>query len=89
MRDWRRDAACLGEPLEIFFPDGNTDDKWDQALTVCNRCPVRMDCLALVMDLDDFSDRYGMFGGLTPSERATRRHLRMRSACSTNPRRDD
>ena len=86
MRDWRKDAACLGEPLEIFFPDGNCDDKWDQALAVCNRCHVRMECLSLVMDLDNFSDRYGMFGGLTPSERANARRLNARTACSTNLR---
>lgn len=84
MKDWRKDAACLGEPLDIFFPDGNCDDKWDTAMAVCRRCDVRDECLQLVIGLDDFSDRYGVFGGMTPSERVTLRHNRARLARTMN-----
>lgn len=73
MSRWTDRAACLGEPMEVFFPESNADDKWHAAIDVCSRCPVTRECLALVMHLDDFSDRYGMFGGLTPSQRASLR----------------
>jgi hypothetical protein len=73
MREWTNCAACIGHPLEVFFPESNNDDKWHAAIDICSQCPVTRECLALVIGLDDFSDRYGMFGGLTPSQRASLR----------------
>jgi hypothetical protein len=40
---------------------------------VCAMCPVRKECLALVIDLQSTDDKWGMFGGLTPYERKMKR----------------
>src|SRR5262245_32758300 len=59
-------------PPEIFFP--TTGEGYAQAKRVCNSCPVAAACLqmALVAERDTVSDwgRFGMYGGLTPTERA-------------------
>jgi len=87
MSRWSDRAACIGHPLDVFFPESNTDDKWHQAIDICSGCTVTRECLALVIDLDDFSDRYGMFGGLTPSQRVSLRES-MRRLPPQQSRRD-
>jgi hypothetical protein len=37
------------------------------ALTACNRCPLRLECLTLGMNEEDRP--YGIWGGLLPGER--------------------
>lgn len=75
-RYWQDDAACLGEPLEVFFPEGTSDKKWQRAIDICRRCTVRKECLDLVIGLDELTDRYGIFGGLTPYQRLLERDRR-------------
>ena len=38
----------------------------DQAREICHECPVRRDCLAFALVMDD---AWGVWGGLTPAER--------------------
>ena len=57
-------AACKGLPYDVFFPPGF---RYAGARAVCAACPVKLDCLAFALDLG--ADK-GMFGGLTPSQRA-------------------
>ena len=38
--------------------------------TICANCTVRQDCLEMVIVLEDTDDRWGVFGGLTPPQRA-------------------
>ncbi len=67
---WLRDAACLNEDAELFFPLAETgpanERQIAQAKAVCAGCPVKTDCLRFALDngLDE-----GVFGGLTPEER--------------------
>jgi len=69
---WRRHAACADMPLEIFFPEtGN----YNEARRICERCPVRTDCLDMALSFAD--DEYGMFGGLTPKQRGQIRWEKM------------
>jgi hypothetical protein len=45
---WRAKAACLDEDPELFFPSGTTGaalEQTQQAKAVCQRCPVRAQCL--------------------------------------------
>lgn len=75
---WREIAACKGMPISLFFPSipiGMTGI-YGQGKEVCNRCPVRPRCLQLSEEFIATGDRYGLFGGLTPTER---RHKRARS----------
>ena len=77
-RDWRLDAACVGLPLEVFFPAGDvvTPDAED----ACAICPVRAECLAYATDLDN-PQKFGVWGGATEQERfAIRRTMQRRAS---------
>jgi WhiB family redox-sensing transcriptional regulator len=67
---WRDRAACVGLPLEWFFPDPPKGEvSYDNGKRVCANCPVTEQCLALADDFVATGDRYGLFGGKTPAER--------------------
>lgn len=63
-RWWRR-GACLGMDVGLFYPVGPAQDV-SIALAVCQRCPVRMMCLAVALCT---GEPYGVWGGLTEDER--------------------
>lgn len=63
---WAEQAACKGQPLDLFFSEA--DGKVTEAKRICARCPVRKKCLAETLRAEDGS-RYGISGGLTPTER--------------------
>lgn len=75
--EWQQHAACVGEPLDLFFPDGARQeaDTDLRARALCHGCPVKDECL-------DYSiaqpERYGRWGGLNETERAYERRRRMR-----------
>lgn len=83
---WRDDAACTGWAA-LFLP--RTDHGADYikgaatAKTICDRCPVRDNCLDDAMTTEGASDeraRAGVRGGLTPKERAARYRRQHRGA---------
>lgn len=61
---WQADAACDAEWVdpEWFFPEDKDTEL--EAKVICTGCPVAAQCLDLGMD-----HAYGVFGGLTASER--------------------
>jgi WhiB family redox-sensing transcriptional regulator len=63
---WADRAACRGQDTDIFYTDSKHGIAY--AKTFCNRCPVRRLCLNEALRAEDTS-RYGVFGGLTPTER--------------------
>lgn len=67
--DWRNHAACLQVGHPPFFPDGTIWAPRDYmpALRVCQGCPVQAECLEFALANDE---RYGIWGGTLPSERA-------------------
>lgn len=71
---WRRRAACSGMGPSLFFPHGEREEaaarQVAEAKGVCATCPVKLHCLTYALHVDP---GYGVWGGLTPSERA---HLR-------------
>jgi len=76
--DWRENARC--RPIahkrpEIFYPLGLEKGANDTAgiqiaKQFCAPCPVREECLAEALRL---GERWGVWGGLTPAERAAMR----------------
>jgi len=66
-REWSKDAACaeIGPVDYAFFPDSGSGG-YNMAREVCDRCPVRYECLQDALDRDE---QWGMYGGLTPNER--------------------
>lgn len=70
MKDWMVSAACRGMDPELWFPVtevGPGARQVARAKAVCAGCPVRDECLAFALELKLAE---GVFGGLTPSERA-------------------
>lgn len=64
--DWLEDAACRGVDPNVFY--GHVDA---YALEICARCPVRRQCLAYAMELEDLDPRggHGVWAGLSGSQR--------------------
>ena len=76
--DWQKDAKCLGDRPEIYFP-GRSKAVYrvtaSLAKAVCNGkdgrpvCPVKDECLSWALEHDE---RYGIWGGLSHRERNAR-----------------
>ena len=62
---WQSHAACRGMSPSQFFP--RTSDEITAAKEVCGRCPVREQCLEMVIDDRRAS---GVWGGTTETERS-------------------
>jgi WhiB family redox-sensing transcriptional regulator len=71
-------AACKKTEANVFFPKGHNENRYDQAKSICETCTVKGGCLGLVLHLEDFEDKWGVFGGLTPAERKELRRRRER-----------
>jgi WhiB family redox-sensing transcriptional regulator len=72
---WTERAACAGRDLSTFYLEGRLPKVlkalWTaKAKRVCADCPVRSSCLAEAMRVELQCYRYGIWGGLTPEERA-------------------
>ena len=77
---WRRLAACRDADTDLFFPNGETGEALEQAAeakAICAVCPVREECLDFALTTNQ---PYGVFGGLTETERRSllRRRARER-----------
>ena len=74
--DWWDQAACRDIDPELFDydPEGDPPAAAEAAIKVCASCEVRQACLdfalATIRRRDDLT---GIYGGLTPAERAQRR----------------
>jgi hypothetical protein len=58
-------AACVGMNIDIFYEPDTIND----AIVVCNTCPVRSSCLFDAMREERSHLAWGVRGGLTPEER--------------------
>ena len=63
--DWITKAICTQTDPEMFFADSNAE-AYAPAISVCNRCPVRDECLnyALANNIT-----HGVWGGVTANQR--------------------
>lgn len=68
---WHADAACQSaDPDAFFLGKGKSADP---ARAICDTCPVQSECLDWAMKVEaDWANthRYGIWGGLSPNERA-------------------
>lgn len=71
--EWMAGAACLEPDVdpELFYQHPTDRSGLRTAKKMCRPCPVRDDCLAYALDIDD---RYGVWGGQAPHERARLRN---------------
>jgi hypothetical protein len=64
-RKWVELAACRGVDPNIF----DVPDFYDEAAEYCGRCPVRDECLDLILSHSDFE---GIAGGMAIKKRGGR-----------------
>jgi WhiB family redox-sensing transcriptional regulator len=67
--EWLRQAACVGEDPELFFPVGTQGPALrdiTSAKRVCARCPVTSECLDWALDNGQTA---GVWGGTCEQER--------------------
>lgn len=71
---WVDRAACTEDDAPLFYPEAGsgrssaTAVRAGAAKAICERCPVRLDCLTY-----GINDDWGIYGGLTAAERRTLR----------------
>ena len=72
---WRYRAACIGQPIDIFFPERGRRDQVSHAKSICVGCEVRWDCLDFAMSFDE-GKLPGIYGGTTEGDRRRMRYSR-------------
>ena len=80
---WRDDAACIGAPVELFFPRPGRNNGAVVKRLYCDSCPVRQECLDFAMEVENATWRAGVWGGMTPTERS--RYAKERKEASCEP----
>jgi WhiB family redox-sensing transcriptional regulator len=60
------DAACATTDPELWFPELDSLWRVAQAKKICEKCPVKQECLEYAL-VNKFKD--GIWGGLSPTER--------------------
>jgi WhiB family redox-sensing transcriptional regulator len=70
-------GLCRTVPVEIFYPSIEADEGLGSgyyvlAKAICSACPVKMGCRSYALSRPEY---WGVWGGLTPSER---RSIRLR-----------
>ncbi len=70
---WHEHAACRGVDPELFFPPRGGE--WDEARHVCERCPVRRECLEYALET---GEKFGIWGGTSERQRRGLRVRRLR-----------
>ena len=67
---WRDDALCAGLGTGLWFSHSQTKSG-RHAISICNICPVRKECLDEVNKLEGTATRrVGIWGGIGPYDRA-------------------
>ncbi len=73
-RSWQPVALCRGNHSHLFFPPSTAERKDERerrearAKSICSVCPVKAQCVEYAMEI---REPYGIWGGLTESERRT------------------
>jgi WhiB family redox-sensing transcriptional regulator len=80
--DWRIAAACRGMDTAVFYhPDNERgparERREQQAKRICQRCPVLTSCRRWALST---REPYGIWGGMSPAQRAESRTEGRRSA---------
>ena len=70
--DFHQHAACAGQPTAIFYSDDHTTNT-RAAKQLCQQCSIRQRCLE---DAIERREEFGVWGGLTASERVAERKRR-------------
>lgn len=77
---WRQRAACRRVDPETMYPTEKSQAAIGQAKAICARCPVQLECRTWAITI---RDGWGVWGGLTPLERARHRSGQPVQTCNT------
>ena len=69
--EWQEEGSCREHDPEIFFLDYNLRGKAKRqkeqtAISICEGCPVKMQCLDHALNTPEI---YGVWGGMTEEQR--------------------
>lgn len=69
--EWQEEGSCRNQDPEIFFLDYNLRGKAKRqkeqtAISICNDCPVKQQCLEHALNTPEI---YGVWGGMTEEQR--------------------
>jgi WhiB family transcriptional regulator, redox-sensing transcriptional regulator len=68
---WQEEAACQDRPERFadadFYPENRRSPEAKLAKQLCSVCPIRLRCLDWALDNNE---RFGIWGGVDPKERA-------------------
>ena len=78
--DWRHDAACKDQPSHWWYPERRASEYAQRAITICNRCPTKTDCLEWALATQE---PHGIWGGMGEIERRRELSRRERAASTT------
>lgn len=62
---WMEEAACKGL-THLFYLEAGSPGESSPALSICQSCPVRSECLDKAVKENE---TFGVWGGLTPTQR--------------------
>lgn len=65
-QSWKAQAACVGLPATLFYPENSTMVPKEAKAICWERCPVREQCLQFAIETPEL---HGLWGGLTPKQR--------------------
>jgi WhiB family transcriptional regulator, redox-sensing transcriptional regulator len=82
--NWQLRGSCLGQPVELFFPDDhagpNRRRQEEAAKRICRECPVLKECRDHALRTPE---PHGIWGAMTAQERT--RALLTRTSATTRP----
>lgn len=81
--EWQTQGLCRVEDAAVFFPPAHFEHKVERearearAKAICQRCPVRPECLEWALAI---REPYGVWGGYTEAERKQVLHGKRRAS---------
>ena len=77
-------ANCAGYDVEEFFPLDTDRRQVAAAKQICAGCPLTRQCLEFAMEMETSgrAQRFGIYGGLSPRQRADLQRKRDKEAAA-------
>jgi WhiB family transcriptional regulator, redox-sensing transcriptional regulator len=72
-------GECKDEPWELFYPRYDSPSSTAAAIAICDRCPVKPECLEWALQHDE----EGVWGGTSEATRRSLKRPRTRTKCIT------
>jgi len=77
LRFLKDNGLCAQADPELFYPQYDSPSFTEDAIAVCDRCPVRAECLDWALDHEE----QGVWGGTSEATRRSLKRPRQRRHC--------